>query len=164
MDLFWIKTLASSKLVDGRWQLGNVNEVKRNSKKSVERAVHELYHELNFAVGAFNEHIQREKKLYLCSMEPDTQGYINGFVLLLDQVKLRLERSGGKIIAVLESTEGFRRQIRQQYTFEARFDAFGGLSWFQDRRMVLTSEAIAKQLLHDFWSLALSENSKEHTI
>ena len=163
MDLFWIKTLARSKRVAGRWQLENLSEVKKYSRTQVNRAAHDLYDHLNFAISTFNEHVDGSEKLFLCPMQPDSDGRIHGFSILVSHFQLRLESSSGKIKAVLESTEGFRRTTQQSHLFEARFDALGGLSWCMDARLILTTEAIAKQLLHDIWSLVLTEKTKGMT-
>ncbi|NRA64054.1 MAG: hypothetical protein HRU19_06190 [Pseudobacteriovorax sp.] len=157
MDLFWVKTLAKSKLKDGQWFLDNPDEVQKHNKRAISKKVSSIYQDLLMSVAAFNEHTQDDRQLNLCPMDKDADGLLQGFVILAENIQLKVERSGTKLMAILEFTESFQLRRRVLHQFEARLDALGGIRWCMDNKLFVTDDMIIKQLLHDIWSAVLEK-------
>mgnify|MGYP003683110387 CR=1 FL=1 len=154
MDLFWIKTLANSAYTNGRWQLDNPQEIKAHNKMAVIGTINEIYQDLILSVNSFNEHVNQDKHLRLLPIYCEKDHQMKGFVIMIKNLQIRLERSGAKMDAILESTKGFRQQRECLHSFEAKMDALGGLTWIMDSKAVMSHEMIVKQLLHDLCSTA----------
>ena len=154
MDLFWLKTLAHSDFENGNWVLDNPNEIKAHNKMAIIGTINEIYQDLILSVNTYNDYVENNRRLRLLPIYCEREHQMKGFVIMLKNIQIRLERSGAKMEAILESTQGFRQQREQLHVFEARMDALGGLSWIMDRRSVMSHEMIVKQLLHDLCSTA----------
>ena len=154
MDLFWIKTLANSQFLGGRWQLDNPHEIKAHNKMAVIGTIGEVYQDLVLSVNTYNEYVESSKQLKLLPIYCDKEHQMRGFVIMVRNIQIRLERSGAKMEAILESTQGFRQHREQIHRFEAKMDALGGLTWIMDGTSVMSNEMIVKQLLHDLCSTA----------
>lgn len=161
MDLFWIKTLANSTYQQGRWNLTNKNEVKAHNKMAVVATINEIYQDLVLSVNTYNEYVPISKKLKIFPLYCDQHHHMTGFLLIVRNIQIRLERSGGKMEAILESTQGFRQHREYLHTFSARMDALGGLTWIMDQQSVVTNEMIVKQILHDLCSTAYELTNKQ---
>lgn len=159
MDLFWIKTLARSHFVGGRWVMDNVHEIRCHNKTVINGVINEIYQDLVLSVNTFNEYVDDTKRLKLFPIYSDQDHYMKGFVILVRNLQLRLERSGAKMEAILESTQAFQQRREVLHIFEARMDALGGLTWHMDRHAVVTREMMIKQLLHDLCSTAFEITS-----
>ncbi len=159
MDLFWIKTLARSNFVHGRWEIDNLHEIRCHNKTIIRSVISDIYQELVLSVNTYNEYVDETKRLKIFPIYCDQDHYMKGFVILVRNLQLRLERSGAKMEAILESTQAFRQRRESLHVFEARMDALGGLTWCMDTSAIVTNEMIIKQLLHDLCSTAFDITS-----
>ena len=160
MDLFWIKTLANSNFENGRWELDRPHEVKAHNKMAIIGTINEIYQDLVLSVNTYNEYVEQAKRLKLLPIYCEREHHMSGFVVMVRNIQIRLERSGAKMEAILESTLGFEQHRERVHIFEAKMDALGGLSWIMDSSSIMTNEMIVKQLLHDLCSTAFELKSR----
>lgn len=159
MDLFWLKTLANSRYDQGSWQLDDPIEIRNHNRTAVAKTMEAIYQEMVLSVNAFNNYVQPDKFMGTLPIYCQVRHQMKGCVIMHKNIKIRLERYGTKIDAILISTRGYSQHRETIHQFTAKMDPLGGLIWIMDDKSVMSIEMIVKQLLYDLWSTAHEERS-----
>ena len=117
---------AKSNFQQGRWELDNAHEVRSHNRTAILGVIGDIYQDLVLSINTYNEYVDETKRLRLFPIYCNQEHHMKGFMIIVRNLQLRLERSGAKMEAILESTQAFRQKKERLHVFEAKMDALGG--------------------------------------